>query len=342
MSTNLTKKSVVIVGICCLIVGVVSSQAGIKVESRIEQAAVLARSGKIQEAENILLPMLKQKDTVVKAGHELGSIYYESKDLNKAVTYFKTALAAAFSTPATGTIQKAVDLSKSGKADEAEKLLLSLFDGEESAARCRYELGLIYESQGKLSGSAFMFYNALRVIANNGAVYVGINTCKKCHLKLYKSWKKTATAKSFDNLKPGVNVEVKEKYNLDPQKDYTKNRTCLECHTTGFGMPGGYVIPKEGDSKSARQAKNNASITCEGCHGPGSKYIAVFKKALMKRQKYTERQLCDLGKFKVGGRVCSSCHNLRSPTVESDYHFDFRKYKAADTHEHFQLKYRME
>ena len=342
MGTSLIKKSIVIISVCYFAIWVVRTQAGIEVESQIEQAAVLARSGKIQEAENILLPMLEQKDTVVKAGHELGLIYYESNDLNKAVTYFKTALAAAFSAPATTTIQKAVDLSKSGKADEAEKILLSLFDEEESASRCRHELGLIYESQGKLNDSALMFYNALRVIANDGAEYVGVKTCKKCHLKLYKSWEKTATAKSFDNLKPGVNVEAKKKNNFDPQKDYTKDPTCLECHTTGFGMPGGYVIPKEGDSESVRQAKNNAGITCEGCHGPGSKYIAVFKKAMTKKQKYTQRQLCDLGHFKVNGLVCSSCHNPRNPTDKSDYHFNFENYKHKHPHEHCELKYRME
>lgn len=343
MSIKMVKKSIVTVAICCFVIGAVSSQAAVDVESEIEKAAALGRSGKIQEAEAILLPLLKQGDATVTVGHELGLIYYEANDLKKAIAYFKTAIAAAFSTkPASAKTQKAVDLFKGGKTDEAEKILLSLFDDEEAAVRSRYELGLIYESQGKLSDSAFALCRALKVIHNDGAEYVGIKKCKMCHMKLYKSWAKTATAMSFENLKPGVDVEAKKRSNFDPQKDYTKDPTCLECHTTGFGMPGGYVIPKKGDSASLRQAQNNASITCEGCHGPGSKYIAVFKKAMTKKQKYTQRQLCDLGYFKVGARVCSTCHNLRNPTAASDYHFDFKTYKAKDTHEHFKMKYRTE
>ncbi len=334
------KISIIVVVGCCFIAMAIGSQAGIAVESRIEQAANLAREGKVKEAEDLFLPMLKQKDFAVKAGHELGLIYYESNNLEKAVSSFETALTAAFQEPASGEIQKAVELAQSGKADEAEKILLSLLDEQASAARARYELGLIYEAQGKIDDSATMFRNALTVIANKGAMYVGVKTCKKCHLKLYKSWQKTNSAKSFETLKPGVDAEIKTKLKFDPQKDYTKDTKCLQCHTTGFGLPGGYRIPKAGDPKSIKLAKVNAGITCEGCHGPGSKYIPVLKEILTKKRKYTQQELCDLGQFKVGARVCSSCHNQRNPSAGSDYHFDFKEYKNKDTHEHFPLRYR--
>ena len=245
-----------------------------------------------------------------------------------------------FSEPVSGKVKEAIDLAGGGKVKEAEELLLSLFDDEATAARARYELGLIYESQGKLDAAATMFRNAHIVIANEGAVYVGISACKKCHLKLYRSWKKTKTAKSFDMLKPGVNAEIKTKLKFDPQKDYTKDASCLECHTTGFGLPGGYKIPESGDFKVAKRAKENSSITCEACHGPGSKYIPVLKNVMFKKQKYSQKELCDLGQFKVGAKVCTNCHNLRNPTSGSDYHFNFEEYKVKDTHEHFPLKYR--
>jgi hypothetical protein len=160
-------------------------------------------------------------------------------------------------------------------------------------------------------------------------------------LKLYKSWKKTKTANSFEVLKPGVKAEVKAKLKFDPQKDYTKDAKCLECHTTGFGLPGGYKIPEPGDSKSAKQAKDNAGITCEACHGPGSRYVPVLKTVMKKKRKYTQDELCQLGQFKVGARVCVTCHNLRNPTAEQDDHFNFAEYKVKDTHEHFPLKYRL-
>ncbi len=274
--------------------------------------------------------------------YEQALMHYERNETDKAIKLFKELLAATFTEPATGELQKAIDLAKSGKADEAEKILLSLLEDEESAARARYELGLINESRGKLDAAATLFRDAQAVIASKGAVYLGINNCKRCHLKLYKSWKKTKAAKSFDTLKPGVNAELKTKLKFDPQKDYTKDASCLTCHTTGFGLPGGYKIPERGNLKSARRAKENAGITCEGCHGPGSKYIPVFKAAMTKKRKYTQKKVCDLGMFEVGAKVCTTCHNLRNTTNEPDYHFNFAEHKAKDTHAHFPLRYRKE
>ena len=272
--------------------------------------------------------------------YEQALMHYERNETDKAIKLFKELLSATFTEPVTGALQQAINLAKSGKADEAENPFLSLFEDEETAARARYELGLIYESQGKLDAAATMFRDTQAVIASNGAVYVGISNCKRCHLKLYKSWKKTKAANSFNSLKPGVKAEIKTKLKFDPQKDYTKDASCLTCHTTGFGLPGGYKIPERGNLKSARRAKENAGITCEGCHGPGSKYIPVFKAAMTKKRKYTQKKVCDLGMFEVGAKVCTTCHNLRNTTNEPDYHFNFAEHKAKDTHAHFPLRYR--
>lgn len=304
MSSCITKRSVVVGGICCLIAMIIGSQAGLG-EGNPE-------------------------------GYEQALMHYERNETDKAIKLFKESLAVTFTEPASAKLQQATELARNGKADEAEKILLSLLEDEATAGRARYELGLIYESRGEADKAATMFRNAQTVIANKGAVYVGISNCKKCHLKLYKSWKKTKAANSFDTLKPGVNAEIKTKLKFDPQKDYTKDASCLECHTTGFGLPAGYKIPKPGDSKAAKRAKENAGITCEGCHGPGSKYIPVLKR----RKKYTLKEVCDLGMFKVGAKVCTTCHNLRNPTNGPDYHFNFAEYKAKDTHAHFPLRYR--
>jgi hypothetical protein len=209
------------------------------------------------------------------------------------------------------------------------------------AARVRYELGLIYESQGNLDKAATMLRNAATVIADKRAAYVGFKRCKRCHMKQYKTWKNTKMAKTFEVLKPGVRAEAKVKLKFDPKKDYTKDVKCLECHTTGYGMPGGYKIPKPGDSKAARRAKENSGITCEGCHGPGSKYIDIHKKAKTKKRKYTLEELYEVGRYNVNVNVCTTCHNRRNPTVGPDYHFDYEKYKAEDTHDNFPLKYRV-
>lgn len=301
MSKNLLK-STVIVGICCFIVVVVSSQAGIK-EDR-----------------------------------ESGLKHYESNEISKAIGYFKTALAATFSTPAAAPVQKAVDLSKSGKTDEAEKILLSLFDDEESASRCRYELGLIYESQGKLDAAATSYRDALIISRHKGAKYVGPKKCKMCHIKRYKSWEKTKMAKAFEILKPGAKAEAKTKLKFDPQKDYTKDAKCLACHTTGFNLPGGYKIPKEGDLAATKQAKLNEGTTCEACHGPGSKFLPLHKK-IRSDKAYTFETLHQAGQIRADAASCTPCHNRRNQTAGADFHFDYEKYKTEDTHVNIPLKY---
>ncbi len=309
MDRHFTKRRSIVVGIFCLIAMSISSYAVLEV-------------GK-------------------SASYGEGLKHYENNETDKAIGILKESLSASFTEPASGKLQQTRELVQNGKADEAEAFLLSLFEGKETAARARYELGLIYENRGETDKAATMFRNASIVIASKGAVYVGISNCKKCHLKLYKSWKKTKTAKSFDTLKPGVNAEIKTKLKFDPQKDYTKDASCLECHTTGFGLPGGYKIPEPGDSKAAKRAKENSGITCEGCHGPGSKYIPVFKNTMLKKQKYTQKKVCDLGMFKISAKVCTTCHNLSNPTNGADYHFNFAEYKAKDTHAHFPLRYRV-
>ncbi len=306
---SIKKRSVVVAGICYFIAVIIGGQARLAAENP--------------------------------AGYEQGLMHYERNEIDKANELFKELLAASFTEPASGKLKQAGELAQSGKDDEAEEILLSLLEDEKTAARARYELGLIYESRGVLDAAATMFRNAQVVIADKGAAYVGVKSCKKCHLKQYKTWKTTKMAKTFDVLEPGVRAEAKTKLKFDPQKDYTKDTTCLECHTSGFGMPGGYKIPEAGDSKAARRAKDNAGVTCEGCHGPGSKYKAIHKKATTKKRKYTLEELYQAGQYEVNVKTCTTCHNRRNPTAGLGYHFDYEKYKAEDTHENFPLKYRV-
>jgi hypothetical protein len=252
--------------------------------------------------------------------------FYENNEIDKAVAAFKTELAKEFTDPVTEDIKKAVDVAKGGKVEDAEKAFLPLFENEKTAARARYELGLIYESKGDLNAAVAMLYKAQTVIADKGATFVGISTCKKCHIKIYNSWKKTKMAKAFDVLKPGESAEAKTKLKLDPQKDYTKDTKCLECHTNGFGMPGGYKIGSE-------LAQENEGITCESCHGPGSKFVAIHKDAMTKKQKLALDAAYQAGQHKVDAKSCTVCHNKRNPTAGPDYHFDYEKSKAQDTHE---------
>ena len=91
-----------------------------------------------------------------------------------------------------------------------------------------------------------LFFFALAgAYAEKKPKFVGSETCKECHRKTTRSWGKTKMAQSFEILKPGVRSEAKQKFNLDPKKDYTQEKKCLPCHTTGYGKPGGFVSAKE-------------------------------------------------------------------------------------------------
>lgn len=309
MNRCFTKRSVSVVGTCCFIAMSIGSYAVLAVEKS--------------------------------AAHEQGLMYYERNETDKAIKVLRESLAANFAEPPPEKLYQAGELTRSGKAGEAEKILISLLENEATAARARYELGLIYVSRGELDIAATMFRDASVVIANGGASYVGLKACKKCHLKQYKTWKTTKMARTFEVLKPGISSDTKVKLKFDPQKDYTKDAECLECHTTGFGMPGGYKIPEPDDSRVAKRARENEGTTCEACHGPGSRYIAIHKNATKKKRKYTLDELYQAGQYKVDAKNCMTCHNRRNPTTGPDYHFDYEKYKAEDTHKNFPLKYRL-
>lgn len=183
--------------------------------------------------------------------------------------------------------------------------------------------------------------------ASSGAVetskfkYVGSKSCKKCHSSVqHKSWAKTKMGQALETLKPGMAKEAKEKHNLDPNKDYTQDTTCLQCHTTGFGQEGGYSIPDPNDKKAVRKAKKLANVGCESCHGPGSEYNKLFKEILTSKRKYKVAELYAAGLQKITRDTCTTCHNDKSPTIDSGAPFDFEEMKTKDLHERQEMKQR--
>lgn len=172
--------------------------------------------------------------------------------------------------------------------------------------------------------------------------YVGSKQCKKCHIKEHRSWAKTKMGLAFEILKPGQSEEARKKFNLDVSKDYTKDETCLKCHTVGFGKPGGYAIPDPDDKKAVRRAKKLESIGCECCHGAGGEYVKVFAEIQKSKRKYKVEELYAVGLVKIDKSTCLTCHNEESPTIEPSDPFDFEKRKSEGTHEHHPLKQREE
>jgi len=120
-----------------------------------------------------------------------------------------------------------------------------------------------------------------------GQTYTGVKRCASCHFEQYMSWKKTKHAQAFDVLTP----------------KYQKDEKCLKCHTTGLGEPTGY---KDGETALA-------GVTCENCHGPGSKHeevsqpFAKVKKLTPEQEKLVRDSIWKI----LPKNVCIECHTVQ-------------------------------
>lgn len=205
-----------------------------------------------------------------------------------------------------------------------------------------------------LAGNTLLAFTLLCVsgfaAAQDEIPYEGRKKCSSCHKSQYKSWKETAHAKAMESLQPGMKVEAKRKAQLDPDKDYTEDEKCVGCHVTGLGKEGGYDIEDP--------SKYLVGVTCESCHGPGSEYRLIHRKAADKFEKTnqtTPRQvLVDAGEdfaFVEGCKVCHMSYEGSpwsgakkpytpfTPKVDPKYAFEFDKYVRDNKamHEHFKL-----
>lgn len=78
----------------------------------------------------------------------------------------------------------------------------------------------------------------------------GTETCQDCHEADCDVWEGSRHAQAWESLtKTGAQV--------DPY--------CQQCHTTGFGLPGGFT--------SARHTTMHAAVGCESCHGPSHSHV---------------------------------------------------------------------
>lgn len=83
-----------------------------------------------------------------------------------------------------------------------------------------------------------------------GFSIAGSKACQKCHSQDYDLWRTSKHAAAWQSLKTkGAHV--------DPE--------CQRCHTTGYGLPGGFA--------SAR-TEAQIDVGCESCHGPSQGHVA--------------------------------------------------------------------
>ena len=118
--------------------------------------------------------------------------------------------------------------------------------------------------------------------------YVGSARCGDCHESEHAWWKGHAHGKAYETL-----VTRNKQFNL----------SCVACHVTGYGKPGGAAVV---------QNAGLIDVGCESCHGPGSLHAAD--------------QDVDEPKNVVSDTpeaVCKTCHN-----EEHSDAFDYATYKA--------------
>jgi hypothetical protein len=131
--------------------------------------------------------------------------------------------------------------------------------------------------------------------------YVGAAKCKMCHNKpdkgdQYKKWTESKHATAMKSL---VGDEAK-----DPK--------CLKCHSTAGNL----------DSKLVSGITVEEGVSCETCHGPGSKYKSM---AIMK----DHNKSVENGLITPDEALCRTCHNEESPNFKG---FDYAEYSAKISH----------
>lgn len=125
--------------------------------------------------------------------------------------------------------------------------------------------------------------------------YVGSETCGGCHTEQYDTFqkysKKAHSFKSIEKMKKGLTAQ--------------EVRSCYQCHTTGYGKPGGFLDPAK------TPALKNAG--CEVCHGPGGDHAGSENPKKIRR--------------KMTIKHCEECHT--SQRVQS---FKFKPLIHAGAH----------
>lgn len=78
----------------------------------------------------------------------------------------------------------------------------------------------------------------------------GSQACEKCHAMDHDHWRMLSHARAWETL--STHQAQMDSY-------------CQQCHTTGFGLPGGF--------QSAKQTGDRLSVGCESCHGPSQAHV---------------------------------------------------------------------
>ena len=145
---------------------------------------------------------------------------------------------------------------------------------------------------------AFLFTGALTA---QDFEYIGAKKCKMCHNKpttgaQYKIWSEGPHANAMESLKTDeAKAIAKEMGIADPSTD----QKCTKCHSTYARI----------DQDMNISLGDDEGVSCETCHGPGSKYKP---KSIMQSR---EKSMAN-GLIIPDEKLCKECHNEESPTFK--------------------------
>ena len=148
--------------------------------------------------------------------------------------------------------------------------------------------------------------------------YVGADKCGKCHKASFDVWKGTKHHSSFKKIHK--NKIAKKIVKSIGEKRMKKSATCATCH---------YTVVQKG-----KKLKPISGPSCESCHGPASKWIAVHNdyggpgakrttetaehKAKRKKAAADAGMIWPSMIFDVASN-CMSCHGLANPKLSGEH-----------------------
>jgi hypothetical protein len=131
-----------------------------------------------------------------------------------------------------------------------------------------------------------LYSNAFFRVAGPAPKYAGSKVCLSCHLNVCRYVTNTPHASAFSS--PAFKAAGGQ-----------TNRSCLPCHTVGYGLPTGFGITNQNGILS--YSTNLAGVQCENCHGPAGNHAA------------SEDDPTVRPRVEIAATVCGGCHT--GPTV---------------------------
>lgn len=128
--------------------------------------------------------------------------------------------------------------------------------------------------------------------------YIGAAKCKMCHNKpatgkQYDKWSQLGHANALKSLDSEESWAYAKKNGIaDPNKE----QSCLECHSTYHRIDQGLNI----------SLKDDEGVSCETCHGPGSRYKPM---GIMRNRE----KAIKYGLIIPDEQLCLECHNEDNP-----------------------------